>query len=155
MKWYIREGWTWVSVTGLGFVVAVVQFSYGSQGYSEPVQSHSWVGVLAACLLLGLCHVIEGFHRVDMTSGRSATLNTKLNSTWTFFNGTGSDVTVCNVVGTNNYTVSDSGLTGICNCTHSSLGFCNVSTKHEGSYDLRRRFDNGPEDVGTWFVVVK
>lgn len=34
----------WVSVTGLGFVVAVVQSSYGSQAYSEPVQSHSWVG---------------------------------------------------------------------------------------------------------------
>lgn len=156
MKWYIREGWTWVSVTGLGFVVAVVQSSYGSQGYSEPVQSHSLVGGggLITCLILALCLEVESFKSSSIKVGGNTNLNYDLTSTWTLTDGTKhNETTVCTVTGVNNVTLGS--VAGVCNCSHVHLRLCNVTSGNEGGYDLTWKNGNGPSEIKeTWLVSV-
>ena len=101
-----------------------------------------WGGVLIACIILTLNYRVEGMANVHVKTGDDKTVSANLKTD------------VCSVEGTKNYTLATPPIHGVCNCSHTGLTFCNVTQGNEGSYDLKRRVDNGPEQVDTWFLIV-
>lgn len=110
-------------------------------------------GVLIACIILTLNYGVEGMANVRVKTGDDKTVSANLKTIWSFFDGK-NDTDVCSVEGTKNYTLATPPIHGVCNCSHTGLTFCNVTQGNEGSYDLKRRVDNGPEQVDTWFLIV-